>query len=206
MPGLREGLASVELISPAAMDVSPRVTNYQIGFRASQHLLLRALDRAFHRGRFGTNIIRHDHCTVLKDTYTYLFYHAGFVNVTGIRYREEIPNAVHHLSTVFEDDSAELFATFVPWKVQNISASGKFPHGVHLRNLQAAVPTLPEKAVCSFHPERFAGCFVKFATSAAEKNGTICVFAGGSYFVVGARSEDRARDIAQLIHNVVRTQ
>jgi TATA-box binding protein (TBP) (component of TFIID and TFIIIB) len=183
--------------------------NYKISFSASRALLLRSF--CLLSIHFPTLVTWHDSCAVIRDKYVYLLYYSGTLNVTKIRRRKAIPYAVAHFATIVRRlgassgiDLLQLVGSYGSWQVDNITASGTFCRRVLLRSIPERLATIPQISKFVYRPESFAGAFIQFRSAPetdqkSARQGTICIFTSGHYFIVGVKDESRARSIASLM-------
>jgi TATA-box binding protein (TBP) (component of TFIID and TFIIIB) len=78
--------------------------------------------------------------------------------------------------------------------VDNITASGRFTHTVHLPSLKN-IPNIQVR----YKPDRFAGASVKYTAGCGSDCGTIVLFHSGSYIVVGAKSATQVDVLFQRV-------
>lgn len=190
----------------ARLAKEPVISNFKVSFRTDTPLRLavRALTVTDCRGCYeeifdaNNNAVSracgscvrsvrllHNFAVVKTCRHVYTLNDSGFVNITKLRVRSDVDEAVEALCwlKLLPHPSEQ----YVP-KVDNVTASGAFGYTVplHLLSLHVRFSGI-DVAKLTYRPNYFSGATLKYHGSGA----TIIVFATGSFTIVGAKSEEQ---------------
>jgi len=122
---------------------------------------------------------------------------SGFINVTGIKTRLKIEEALKVLQTHFELDSSDL----EQYVIDNISSqyTGNL-HSLRNRNLSALAregASLKHTIKVKYNREKFPGLFLK------TDHGTLICFSSPAIVAVGSKNDEDLRKLRQLIEQLL---
>lgn len=132
----------------------------------------------------------HHNFIVFRNSYVFIIFYKGAVNITGIKRFEDISDAIETFCESFCIDQQQI----TKHTVDNVSASGDFGHEVNLYKLKKQINGQEDVAnlfsSVSFNPNYFPAAFCK-----TYSVGTILVFGGGKYNIVGAKCQQDVEKI-----------
>jgi TATA-box binding protein (TBP) (component of TFIID and TFIIIB) len=138
---------------------------------------------------------------VFKSEYVFIiFFNCGTVNITGIKCLTDISQAVYIFCQTFDISRGNLAGSII---IDNITASGSFNREVNLRTLKEKINDSENKSrinSASFNPNYFPAAFCK-----TFGIGTILIFGGGKYNIVGAKSQQDVTDVFNLAKELLHT-
>jgi TATA-box binding protein (TBP) (component of TFIID and TFIIIB) len=136
---------------------------------------------------------------------TYNAYFSGHINVTGIRKRSDIEEAVQHFLSLAGLQQASVK---VAPRIDNISCGGRYGIDVCITEIIEVLEELDNLVEGTdlvdsirFKPDHFGGIHVHFPKKFG--GGLITLFSTGSYSLVGVRTEERAKEIYEQFYRVL---
>ena len=135
------------------------------------------------------NCIRHNNFVILRSkshTFVYTVFDSGFINCTGSKSLESIPEAIKYVKETIFKGKVEIYA----FKIDTITGCSHYGRSIRLSSIKC-VPKLSADGAdddlvyrISFNPESFAGLTIRFP----GQKGTLNVFSTGQIVIIGAQN------------------
>lgn len=172
---------------------NPRVSNVKGHFR-----LPRVVLKAFKKKLSYKRTKQFGNFVSLKERYTYIIFpQSGFINVTGIKTLEEVPQVVQHFFQDFELDSD--CVKLITFDIDSMTATADAGIRIDLVKLQKYVSAHRDSGfTITYNRNRFSGA------SCRSKLGTAVVFASGRYNLLGCKARWQIRRVSKQLSVIIR--
>lgn len=166
---------------------TPVINNVKISIQSKVKIILN------HKADEHTKL--HGNYAVIRLNFVYIVYFSGWVNITGIRGKTLIPEAVKELLMFTNLTHCDIHDI----TIDNISAAGSFGKHLTIRFIKKSLELIKCQTVFDYKPGKFSGASIKFG----KRNGTINLFTSGKYTIVGANTEERVLEVFRITANAL---